>query len=300
MSSAATRPRARPGQVARALLELARPEQWIKNGFVLLPLIFGHAAFDPTALRGALIAMLAFCLASSAVYAGNDLIDVERDRRHPEKCRRPLARGAIGPGPARWFALIAATAGLAVAAIDGWPLVVVIALYLGLQVAYTLVFKRVAYLDAIVLACGFLLRIIGGGVGPDIPLTPWIVVVGFLVALLLALGKRQGDLAQAVDPAARVTRGYRLQSLNRALVAVAIATLGAYVLYTVSTDVVARHGAHPLFWSTPWVALGLLRYLWLALRRGAGGNPSRLVLRDRWLLLAVAGWLITLGVILYG
>lgn len=292
--------RARPRQVARALLELARPEQWIKNGFVLLPLIFAHAAFDPVAVRGALIAVLAFCLASSAVYAGNDLVDIERDRRHPEKCRRPLARGALGPGPARLFAILAAAAGLAVAAIDGWPLVVVIALYLALQVAYTLGLKRVAYLDAFVLACGFLLRIIGGGVGPDIALTPWIVVVGFLVALLLALGKRQGDLAQAVDQAARATRGYRLESLNRALVVVAIATLGAYVLYTVSADVVARHGSHPLFWSTPWVALGLLRYLWLALRRGAGGNPSRLVLRDRWLLLAVAGWLVTLGLILYG
>lgn len=291
---------ARPRQVARALLELARPEQWIKNGFVLLPLIFAHAAFDPVAVRGALIAVLAFCFASSAVYAGNDLVDVERDRRHPEKCRRPLARGAIGPGAARLFAILAAAAGLIVAAIDGWSLVVVIALYLALQVAYTLALKRVAYLDAIVLACGFLLRIVGGGVGPDIPLTPWIVVVGFLVALLLALGKRQGDLAQAVDPAARATRGYRLAALNRALVVVAIATLGAYVLYTVSPDVLARHGSHPLVWSTPWVALGLLRYLWLALRRGAGGNPSRLVLRDRWLLLAVAGWLVTLGLILYG
>jgi len=284
----------------RALLELARPEQWIKNGFVLLPLIFAHAAFDPVALRGAAIAVLAFCLASSAVYAGNDLVDVERDRRHPEKRLRPLARGALGAPQARIFAISMAAAALAVAAFDGWPLVVVIALYLGLQVAYTLALKRVAYLDAIVLAAGFLLRIVGGGVGPDIPLTPWIVVVGFLVALLLALGKRQGDLAQSVDPAARAASGYRLETLNRALVTVALATLGAYVLYTVSADVLARHGAHPLVWSTPWVALGLLRYLWLALRRGAGGNPSRLVLRDRWLLLAVAGWLATLGVILYG
>ncbi|MGA9342509.1 MAG: UbiA prenyltransferase family protein [Rhodanobacteraceae bacterium] len=284
---------------ARDLFELARPAQWIKNGFVLLPVIFAQSLFDVHALAGALLAAVAFCLASSAVYAGNDVVDAERDRRHPDKCQRPVARGAVTRLSALGFAALVALLAIVVALFTNRTLATVIAVYLLLQVAYTLALKRVAYLDAMVVAAGFVLRIVAGGVGANVPLTPWIVVMGFLLAFLLALGKRHGDLVHATDLRARATHTYRRRSLEWVLTAVGGATLSAYVLYTLSPEVLARHGHHPLIFSTPWVALGLLRYFGLVLRRGAGGDPSRLALSDPILLLAVGGWLATLGVILY-
>ncbi len=282
----------------RALLALARPEQWIKNGFVLLPLIFGQAAGDPEALRGAILATLAFCLLSSAVYAGNDVVDRERDRGHPIKCTRPVACGAVTPAAALVFSGALVASALALGALAGGiPMIATLAAYLALQLAYSLALKHVRYLGAFAIALGFVLRIVAGGIGARVPLTPWIVALGFLLALLLALGKRHGDLvnARAVGAGLRYDR----TTLERILVAIAAATFTAYVLYTLSPTVLARHGHHPLVFSTPWVALGLGRYLKLALRDGAGSDPSALAVSDAVLLVSVIGWLATLALILY-
>jgi 4-hydroxybenzoate polyprenyltransferase len=282
----------------RALLELARPDQWIKNGFVLLPLIFAQAAGEGSALRGALLATFAFCLASSAVYAGNDVVDAERDRRHQIKCKRPVARGAVAPASALIFSACLVVAALALAAIGGGlTLVVVLGLYLLLQVGYTLSLKHVAYLGAIAIAAGFVLRIVAGGVGAQVPLTPWIVALGFLLALMLALGKRHGDLVNARGDVHSLL--YDRPALERILIVLGVATFAAYVAYTLSPAVLARHGHHPLVFSAPWVALGIGRYLKVALRDGAGSDPSALAVSDPVLLLSVTGWLVTLGVILY-
>jgi decaprenyl-phosphate phosphoribosyltransferase len=282
----------------RALLELARPEQWIKNGFVLLPLIFGQAAGDPSALRGALLATIAFCLLSSAVYAGNDVVDVERDRHHPVKCHRPVARGALTRANALVFATILAAAALALGSFAGGSaLAATLTGYLLLQVAYTLALKHVAYVGALVIAIGFVLRIVAGGIGAGVPLTPWIVALGFLLALLLALGKRHGELVNARAEGSGLR--YDRAMLERILIAIGAATFTAYVLYTISPVVLARHGHHPLVFSTPWVALGIGRYLKVALRDGAGSDPSALAVSDPVLLLSVSGWLLTLALILY-
>jgi decaprenyl-phosphate phosphoribosyltransferase len=282
----------------RALLQLARPEQWIKNGFVLLPLIFGQVLGDPSALRGALLATIAFCLMSSAVYAGNDAVDVERDRRHPLKNRRPVARGAVSRTQALVFFAILAVAALALAAVGGGSkLVATLVAYIVLQVAYTLALKHVAYVGAFAIAIGFVLRIVAGGIGAGVPLTPWIVALGFLLALLLALGKRHGELVNARAEGSGLR--YDRAMLERILIAIGAATFTAYVLYTLSPAVLARHGHHPLVFSTPWVALGLGRYLKVALRDGAGSDPSALAVSDPVLLLSVSGWLLTLALILY-
>ena len=283
---------------AGALVELARPAQWIKNGFVLLPLIFAQAAGNPAAMRGALLATLAFCLASSAVYAGNDAVDVERDRRHPVKFNRPVARGALTPANAHLFATLLAAVALAIAAFaGGGALVATLAGYLALQIAYSLALKHVAYVGAFAVALGFVLRIVAGGIGAGVPLTPWIVALGFLLALLLALGKRHGELVNARAEGAGLR--YDRVMLERILVGIAAATFTAYVLYTISPAVLARHGHHPLVFSTPWVAFGLGRYLKVALRDGAGSDPSALAVSDPYLLFAVIGWLATLALILY-
>ncbi|HOX70637.1 MAG: UbiA prenyltransferase family protein [Dokdonella sp.] len=282
----------------RPIIELARPGQWIKNGFVLLPLFFGHAMFEREALRGALLATLAFCLAASAVYAFNDTRDVERDRVHPDKCRRPLARGALTVRTALGLAVCLALLAMATAASCGIEVVAIIAFYLVMQLGYSLGLKRVAFVDVTIVASGFALRILAGGVAAQVPLTPWILVMGFLLALMLALGKRHGDLVHVGEARAHAAT-YDQVTIERVLGVLSLTVLVAYVLYTVSPSVLERHGQHALAYSTPWVLLGVLRYLFLVLKRGAGGDPSRLAVRDPYLLLATTGWLTTLAIILY-
>lgn len=282
-----------------ALVELARPAQWIKNGFVLLPLFFAHALFDVDAVHGAVLATVAFCLVASAVYSFNDARDVERDRRHPDKCRRPVARGAVSVAAAYGLSFVLAGLGLLVAAVSGAPVAAVIGLYFIVQLAYSLGLKRIAWLDVGIVASGFALRILAGGLAADVPLTPWILAMGFLLALMLALGKRHGDLIHVGDAGSRATTAYDLRSIERVLVGLSIAVVCAYVLYTFSPEVLARHGHHALFYSTPWVTIGVIRYLYLVLKRGAGGDPSRLAVRDPVLLISTLGWLATLTLILY-
>jgi decaprenyl-phosphate phosphoribosyltransferase len=284
---------------ARALLELARPTQWVKNGFVLLPLFFAHALFERQAVVGAVLATIAFCLASSAVYAANDVVDATRDRLHPDKNRRPVARGAISSRIALIYAVLLAAASLTLALNVNHNVALVIMIYLLLQCAYSAGLKRIAWLDVVLVASGFALRIIAGGFAADVPLTLWILAMGFLLALMLALGKRQSDLALSIQDGARATKTYDLRTIERVLAALGGAVIASYVLYTLSPAVIARHGQHALVYSTPWVALGVLRYLSLVFKKGAGGDPSRLAMRDPWLLLATAGWLFTLLLILY-
>lgn len=282
-----------------ALIELARPAQWVKNGFVLLPLFFAHAMFAPSALRGALLATAAFCLVSSAVYAFNDARDADRDRRHPDKCQRPVARGAVTVGTAYGLTVALACLGLMLAAFSGIDVAAVIGIYFVMQLAYSMGLKRIAWLDVGIVATGFALRILAGGFAANVPLTPWILAMGFLLALMLALGKRHGDLIHVGDAGSRATSTYNLGSIERVLGGLAVGVISAYVFYTFSPEVLARHGHHALFYSTPWVALGVLRYLFLVFKRGAGGDPSRLAVRDPILLVSTVGWLTTLTLILY-
>lgn len=282
-----------------SFIELARPGQWIKNGFVLLPLFFAHALFDPIALRGALLATLAFCLAASAVYAFNDTRDAVRDRLHPDKRMRPVARGDVQPASAMFFSASLCILALALAVTLDLKVAAVIAIYLTVQLTYSLGLKRIAWLDVSIVASGFALRIVAGGLAAMVPLTPWILVMGFVLALMLALGKRHGDLVHVTNASARAAAQYTVSGIERVLAGLAGAVLVAYVFYAISPEVVARHGHRALVLSTPWVVLGVLRYIFLVFRRGAGGDPSRLAVRDPILLSATIGWLTTLAYILY-
>lgn len=266
---------------------------------MLLPLFFAHALFDSDALRGALIATASFCLAASSVYAFNDTRDAARDRAHPDKCLRPVARGAIAPPSARGFSLLLCLLALIVSLFAGVEVALVIVIYLAMQLAYSLGLKRVTYLDVVIVASGFALRIIAGGLAAQVPLTPWILAMGFLLALMLALGKRHGDLIHVGDPNARATHGYDRLSIQWLLAGLSGAVLVAYIFYAISPDVIARHGHRAVVLSTPWVAIGVLRYIFLVFRRGAGGDPSRLAVRDPVLASATIGWLATLMYILY-
>jgi 4-hydroxybenzoate polyprenyltransferase len=281
---------------ALAFIELLRPRQWVKNAFVLVGLVFGHAWHDAAMVEAALLATLAFCLASGAIYALNDARDVEQDREHPDKRERPVARGAVSPAEATGVAGIVAVAALALAAWIDWRVAGIIAAYLVLSAAYSLGLKRVPVLDVVIIAAGFMLRLLAGTLGIGIAPSNWLLACGFLLTLFLGFAKRRAEIARLQEDAGRhraVLEDYSIGFLDQATVLCALGMTAAYTAYTLSSDTALLHGTGSLALTLPWVLLGTLRYLHRLRRRGGGGDPAEELMRDPMLAAAVAGWIAT-------
>ena len=281
---------------ARDLIQLVRPHHWVKNGFVLAGLLFGHAWSDPGFVAAALAATAAFCLVSSAVYAFNDALDAARDREHPEKNQRPVARGAISVRAAQVIAALLAAAGLALAAWTSWQVAALAGAYLALNAAYSLGLKHVAVVDVFIIAAGFMLRLLAGTWGIGIQPSRWLLACGFLLTLFLGFAKRRAELERLAEDAAQhraVLESYTLAFLDRAIFACVIGMVVTYALYTVAETTVALHGTEDLIWTLPWVLLGSFRYLFRLHYRGGGGDPTLELLRDPLLAVAALGWVTT-------
>jgi 4-hydroxybenzoate polyprenyltransferase len=280
------------GRILPALVRSMRPRQWLKNGFVVAPALFSGHAFDPPALLRVGFAAGLFCLASSAVYLLNDVVDRDADRSDSVKCRRPVAAGELSI-PAALFAA-AALAGIAIggsAALGWWVLGSLLA-YLVINLSYSLGLKLVPVLEAMLLATGFVVRLTAGALAIRVEISHWLLICGFLLALLLAFGKRMPEVSH---PSARTPR-YPAAFLALAVTLVAGVTLVAYVLYTVAPDTEAKFHSKALLTTAPVVLFGILRYLFLLTREGAQ-DPTATLLTDRPLLAAVVVWALLAGLI---
>ena len=271
-----------------------RPEQWLKNGFVLAPIVFSGLVGDRDAWLRTMLAVAAFCVASSAVYLINDVIDRKADRSHPIKQSRPIASGEVSVMKAFVMAVLLLLAAAIIAVwLGGW-FAAVLAAYVSLVVLYSGLLKRAVFLDVLVVAAGFVLRVVGGAVAIDVPVSRWILVVTYLLALYLALGKRRSELVLLGAEAGnhRVVLGhYTLPMVDQAISVVLGATVLAYALYTVAPDTVAKVGSEGLLATVPIVLYGLFRYLYLLHRHELGGSPTKALLTDRPLLVCVVVWL---------
>ncbi len=278
----------------KGIIRSLRPEQWLKNGFVLAPIVFSGLIGDPNAWLRTTLAVAAFCAASSAVYLVNDVIDREADRSHPIKQGRPIASGEVSVATAMAVAVILVASALAISVwLGGWFPAVLIT-YVILVLLYSALLKRAVFLDVLVVAAGFVLRVVGGAVAINVPVSSWILVVAYLLALYLALGKRRSELvllgAEAGNHRA-VLGHYTLPMVDQAISVVLGATVLAYALYTVAPDTVAKVGSEGLLATVPIVLYGLFRYLYLLHRHELGGSPTRALLTDRPLLICVVVWL---------
>ena len=283
---------------ARDVLQLLRPHHWVKNGFVLAGLLFGHAWDRPGYVTAALAATLAFCLASSAVYAFNDALDAQRDREHPDKNGRPVARGAISFAAAHGIAAVLAAAALGIGAWTGWQVAATAGAYLALNAAYSLGLKHVPVLDVFAIAAGFMLRLLAGTWGIGIEPSRWLLACGFLLTLFLGFAKRRAELERLADDAGQhraVLESYTLAFLDKAVFACVVGMVVTYGLYTVSAETVALHGTEQLIWTLPWVLLGSFRYLFRLHFRGGGGDPTLELLRDPLLAASALGWVATVA-----
>lgn len=281
------------------IIRLLRPHQWIKNGFVLLGVVFSHQ-WDLATVSAALVAFAAFCAMASAVYVLNDILDVAADRQHPTKRHRPVASGAVAV-PVAWvvFAVLAAGALLLAFAVGFW-MPVLLGTYLVLNVAYSLHLKHVVILDVFIISAGFMLRILAGTLGLGITPSDWLLLCGLMLTLFLGFAKRRAELLMLESSGSfnrastrRVLDDYSPAMLEQYIAVSAACTILSYGLYTVSDSTVALHGSSGLIYTLPFVVYGIFRYLFLLHHRARGSDTARDLLTDRHLLVTVAGWVAT-------
>ena len=279
-----------------AYVQLARPHQYVKNAFIWLPLFFGYKLAEPHAVLNTLWAFAAFSLAASSVYILNDIRDVREDRHHPRKKNRPLASGALSvPKALTFLAFLLIVSFSITLAVLPKNFLCILTGYLLLNIAYSFYLKHVAIIDVVCIATGFVLRIFAGGAVSGIPLSHWIVIMTFLLALFLALGKRRDDLLISANGCStrKSLDGYNLEFVSLSMILMTSVVIVAYILYCVSPEVIQKHGSHDLYFTAFWVIIGLLRYLQITFVEERSGSPTMVLLQDRFLWIVIAGWVMT-------
>ncbi len=285
-----------------ALVETLRPQQWVKNGFILAALIFSQSLTRWDRCRQVLLATLVFCMVSSATYVLNDIFDAAEDRHHPSKKMRPIASGRVSATRAGIAGVILGAAGL----IAAWKLSTsffgIIVAYLAINILYSSFLKKIALLDVFIVASGFLLRVIAGGLVIHVAISPWLIVCTTLLALFIALSKRRHELVllgrRASDHRA-ILKDYSPYFLDQLISIVTASTVVTYALYTLSPDVQSKFPGKRLELTIPFVLFGIFRYLHLIHNGQQGGNPTRSLFTDPVLLSVVLFWATSVILIIY-
>ena len=273
----------------------------MKNLFIFLPAFFGQALSIENVIPLSL-GFLCFSIAASAVYVFNDVLDADSDRLHSEKKNRPIASGKIKVGAAYGLAATLVVVALVGSYLVNHSFFIACGFYLFQNLLYTTWLKRFALIDITIISLGFLIRLYSGGVIADVPISNWMYIMAFLLAMLLALGKRRDDLLILKNEGTQVRKaveGYNLEFVNVISVILSAVTVVAYIMYTLSPEVIARVGSPYVYVTSLFVFLGVLRYLQLALVYQNTGSPTLILLKDNPTRLVVLAWLLTFGYLLY-
>ncbi len=279
-----------------------RPNQWIKNAFVFAPLIFSENVFEPQLLVKTLLAFFIFCLLSGAVYIFNDLMDLEEDKVHPLKSKRPLASGRLKKSLAVAFFVFFSLLGMVLSVSLNIYFFWTASVYFVLQLAYSLLLKHIVIIDILIVAVGFLIRVIAGALAIDVSFSSWLLICTLLLALFLAMGKRRHELVLLEDNASGhrpILKEYSPPLLDQMIAVVTASTVMAYCLYTISEETVAKFGTVNLIFTVPFVLYGIFRYLYLIHQKMKGGSPEILILKDKPLLVDLILWIVAAIIIIY-
>lgn len=287
------------------LIRLIRPKQWIKNLIVLLPVFFGGALLHPSAIYAGLITALSFSFAASSIYCLNDIIDIEDDKHHPIKCNRPLASGAISIPQGYTLMVLMLILSMASTFLlydHQLETAGVIAFYWLLNIGYCLKLKQYAIIDVCIVAFGFVLRVLAGGISTSIHLSKWIVLMTFLLMLFLSFAKRRDDVVRMNEtghaPRQNTIR-YNLTFINQAITITSSVTLVCYIMYTVSPETIQNFHTDYLYLTSVFVLVGLLRYIQIAVVDKKSGDPTKVILRDRFTQLIVLAFGLAFLFIMY-
>lgn len=289
----------------RHIIKVARPTHWIKNIFVFLPVFFGGALLNTTEVVAAALTFMSFSLAASAIYCLNDIIDVDADRAHPVKCKRPIASGSITIPQA--YGMMTVSLLLSILLMFLLPeghakSILVIIAYFVINVAYCLRLKEYAIIDVCIIASGFVLRILAGGYATGVHLSKWIVLMTFLLTLFLAFAKRRDDVLR-MNTTGRAPRKntsrYNLTFINQAITITGSVMVVCYVMYTVSPEIIAQFATDKLYLTSILVILAILRYLQISVVDEKSGDPVKVALSDRATQLILLAWLLSFLIIIY-
>ena len=285
-----------------SMIKATRPKQWTKNGALFVALVFSRHLLDPRIVGLSLGGFVVFCLLCSSIYLLNDIVDLDKDRKHPLKCKRPLAAGEITV-PQSWFTaglllLLALGGGFSLAPAFGW----VVVGYFLLQVAYCYVLKNVVIIDTFSIAASFFLRVMGGAIVINVEVSSWLLVCTFFISLFIALSKRRHELVLLDDEAKehrKVLKKYDVLLLDQMISVVTAATVVVYAVYTLSDETVQRFGSDNLKYTIPFVLYGIYRYLYLVYKKKKGGSPETILLTDGATIINLILYAITVAIVIY-
>ena len=284
-----------------SLIKLIRIEHWVKNLFLFIPAFFAARLSEPLIIEHALLGFLAFSMVASSVYVLNDIVDAPNDRNHPDKCRRPIASGAISQQQGIVILGLLLLPGIVISALLSQGMLIYASIYFLINVAYSFSLKHIAIVDISIIGVGFLLRVFAGGAVTGVEVSQWLIILTFLIALILGLAKRRGEyvVAMGENNFRKALEGYNLPFLDMSMVVCSTVAVVAYLMYCFSPEVTSRIGSDKIFYTAFFVVTGVLRYLQLTLVFNKTESPTRALLRDRFLQLILLSWIASFIWLLY-
>ncbi|MEM6522513.1 MAG: UbiA prenyltransferase family protein [Bacteroidota bacterium] len=283
-------------------IKLIRPHQWIKNLFILIAPFFGGLFLNPDVIFECIMGITSFSLVSSAIYVLNDLKDVELDRIHPVKKYRPIPMGQVSQSAAILSLISFSFLGLSMGFWLDYAFGYIASGYFILNVAYCFGLKKVAIIDMVILAFGFVLRTLGGGFLADVSMSKWLLIIVFLLSFFLAIAKRRDDILVFMSSGVSVRKSsekYNLDFINAAMTMLSTVLIVAYIMYTISDEVLERIGFEYLYFTAIFVISGVLRYLQLALVENNSSSPVKVIYTDRFIQITLFLWVLSFFLILY-
>ncbi len=294
--------------IMKDIFLLLRPQQWLKNVFIFLPIFFNGKMMDVEYVCYGIIVFIAFSFASSGIYSFNDIIDAEADKMHPTKNKRPIASGAISKKMGLILMMICFLISFSVLYFYDWnlgskySLILVFIVYIVMNILYCIRLKQIAIVDVFLISIGFVLRIIAGSIATAIFLSHWLVMMTFLLALFLAFAKRRDDVVIYENTgiiARRNVNRYNKDFMNQAITIVANITMVCYIMYTVSPEVMLRYNTSNLYLTSIFVLAGIIRYMQITIVDVKSGNPTKVLVKDWFIQFCIIGWIIAYGFIIY-
>ncbi len=283
-------------------ISLMRPKHWIKNSFIFLPLFFSGEVFNAQKLLACLAGFIAFSFIASSIYIINDYRDIEADKKHPKKSLRPLASGAVSTKAALTLFVMCVAFGIAIAALIKIKFLFVLMIYFLMNLGYSFGLKNISVLDIVLVAMGFVLRIKGGGVIAVIGISQWLMIMVFLLAMFMAIAKRRDDVLIKLDSGLdmrKAIKGYNLEFLNAMLSLFTGIIIIAYLMYTISPEVMQHWHTYRLYYTALFVIVGLMRYLQITFIEKDSGSPTDLLYKDKFLQATLVLWIISFYSIIY-
>lgn len=275
---------------------------WVKNLFIFIPAFFAGALFVPENIKDLLLGFVCFSFVASAIYIINDYRDIESDRNHPDKKTRPLAAGTVSVPVAFFMVALLLTAGLGLAYFLEFDFFMIISLYLLINIGYSQGLKNISILDILIVATGFLLRAVAGGLIIHVEVSKWLLIMVFLLALFMALAKRLDDLLineRDGKQSRKSAQHYNLNFIYSGITMIAGIIMVSYIMYTISDDVMERLGSEHLYFTSVFVIAGVLRYLQITLVEQKSGSPTKIFLTDKFIIITLFGWIVSFFAIIY-